>query len=453
MLKSSPVKKFVLCFLWLLSFLAINPFTSKSQSLTSSPYSRYGIGDIQFTGFAHQNGMGGVGIALDSSYHINTLNPASYSSIQLSTFEAGAFANRTQFSSIKASQTVTTGSLAYLAFGFPLTKWWGASFGLLPYSSVGYLVNDTTNIQNIGDINFSYQGSGGINQAYVGNGFKFRNLSAGFNAGYLFGVITQTRRVRYPDAVNTFNVRDINQVTVNDFSFNYGLQYKFRIDSVRTKNPARTDSTTLTQPLYIKKDITDLKFTFGFRFDLGSSVNARNTTLTQTFATVNDVDQFRDTVRFSEDEPGEINLPASYGVGFTFDKGDRFKFSADYTIQDWSQFNSFGKSDSLANSWKAAAGVQFIPDNTVNNFFKQTHYRLGFYYTDSYLQLKNSQLQEYAATLGFGFPLKKTRSTINLSLAAGKRGTIENNLIEEKFLKATIGFTLNDKWFVRRKID
>ena len=74
------------------------------------------------------------------------------------------------------------------------------------------------------------------------------------------------------------------------------------------------------------------------------------------------------------------------------------------------------------------------------------------------LNLKNTPLSEYALSLGFGFPVGKSYilqnfSMVNLSVELGRRGTTTNGLIRENFLKATIGFTINDRWFQKPKFD
>ena len=57
-------------------------------------------------------------------------------------------------------------SLSHIALAFPIKKWWGASVGLIPFSSVGYKISDEQDITNIGTVKYLYQGTGGINQVY-----------------------------------------------------------------------------------------------------------------------------------------------------------------------------------------------------------------------------------------------------------------------------------------------
>ena len=49
-----------------------------AQSSTNSPYTRYGLGDLQDKGFVNNAAMGGIGYALRNSYHINMTNPAAF---------------------------------------------------------------------------------------------------------------------------------------------------------------------------------------------------------------------------------------------------------------------------------------------------------------------------------------------------------------------------------------
>lgn len=80
-------------------------------------------------------------------------------------------------------------------------------------------------------------------------------------------------------------------------------------------------------------------------------------------------------------------------------------------------------------------------------------YRVGGHFEQTYLQLKNSQLTDYGVSLGFGFPMKRVATTIQFAVEAGRRGTVSNNLVELNYVKCTLGFTLNDRWFIKPKFD
>ena len=98
-------------------------------------------------------------------------------------------------------------------------------------------------------------------------------------------------------------------------------------------------------------------------------------------------------------------------------------------------------------------GVQFNPDHRSNNYLKTVYYRLGFYYENTYLQMKGSRLNKYGTSFGIGLPLRKFGSIINLSYEIGRRGTIKDNLIQENYWSVFFGLTINDVWFLKRKYD
>jgi hypothetical protein len=50
--------------------------------------------------------------------------------------------------------------------------------------------------------------------------------------------------------------------------------------------------------------------------------------------------------------------------------------------------------------------------------------------------------------LGCGLPLSRN-SVLNSALVYGNRGTIDNGLIKDSFIKLQLSLTLNELWFVR----
>ncbi|MBK6833794.1 MAG: hypothetical protein IPG89_05770 [Bacteroidetes bacterium] len=154
---------------------------SLAQKFTSSPYSRFGIGQITNRSFAQSNAMGGSFVALKKRHFttcfLNPANPASYSSMGITTFEAGVNSTFNQFSSSTSSKTNSNNtSLNYISIGFPMGKSMGGCFGVMPLSSVGYDIYHTKTVENIGEVKENYEGDGGVNQIFVEpHGNPFRN--------------------------------------------------------------------------------------------------------------------------------------------------------------------------------------------------------------------------------------------------------------------------------------
>ncbi len=60
------------------SFSFLIQLEVRGQNGINSPYSRFGLGDIEDKGFAQSRAMGGFGIGLFNPKAINIANPASY---------------------------------------------------------------------------------------------------------------------------------------------------------------------------------------------------------------------------------------------------------------------------------------------------------------------------------------------------------------------------------------
>ena len=377
--------------------------------------------------------MGGISYAFNNPCGINYSNPASYTAFDTTSFvfETGVNSNIVQLNSKSLSQKSSYTSLAYIMLGFPVAKWWGASVGLLPYSSVGYKISDEETIVNIGRQECLYEGSGGLNQFYLGNAFKInKNLSVGFNTAFLFGSLDKTNTVTFPDSSNYLAVRLFNSTKINDFLFTYGLQYQKSL-----KN--------------------DVKLRFGLVYNASANFSARQDSLAyRFFLASNGQESNRDTIVNSDDTKGVVALPHGLGGGFTIGITDRWLAGMDYQSQNWEKFSAFGEKDSLKNSWTASVGAEFTPKNTaVSGYWKKVHYRLGARYNKTYLQLKNNQLEEIAVSFGFGLPLKRSKTSVNLGFELGQRGTTQDNLIKENFGRILFSLSVYERWFIKRRFE
>ena len=93
------------------------------------------------------------------------------------------------------------------------------------------------------------------------------------------------------------------------------------------------------------------------------------------------------------------------------------------------------------------------------NFFSNVEYRVGGYYEKMPFQLSDTDLYNYGITFGLGLPIKQRSqapgefkvSTVNIGVMAGRRGSLENGLIQEEYLSFYLAVTFNDKWFIDYK--
>jgi len=412
-------------------FLLLFTMPLLAQIRISSPYSRFGIGDISENNNAWNMSMGQVSYAFQSQYHVNYSNPASYIGFDSTSFvfEGGFAADFVQLTSSFQTVSRNYASLGYLLFGFPITKWWRSSLGLVPYSDVGYNVANYETYPNIGDVLRIYSGSGGLNRLYWGNAFKIiKGLSIGFNFSYIFGSMLRESEVLFPDSIYALNFKVDNYVILNDVNLNFGFQYK-----VRLKN--------------------NLFLNLGGVYAPTANMKARLDVISQTFMLgSNEVETPKDTLGIALDYGGIVVIPTLIGGGFAFEKTDRWVAGADFKWQNWKKFTAFDQSDSLVNSWQVNVGAEIVPNpENYANYLSRIRYRVGFMYNRTYLKLRGQNLNEYAISLGFGLPLRGMKTALNIGAQFGTRGTTQNDLIRESYIKLVIGVSIYERWFVKRK--
>ena len=401
----------------------------QAQNNTYSPYSRFGIGNITKEGFGRNQALGGIGIGLRDPNHLNYLNPASNSAQDTMSFifSTGVAGNAMQLASSESSHNVSNITLSHLAIGFPISHWWKTSLGLVPYSQMGYdIVGEDRNL----GVEYFHEGSGGINQFFLGNAFNLtQNISAGISVSYMFGSLNQSRRLVFPAQENIFSVNSRSRNTVGDFHIRYGLQYTNRI-------------------------MEDYTYTIGVIYENKTSLNTE-----QELLTVNELltsaGLVRDTVPGDFITNNHIDLPAHYGIGASFRTDNNFLIGADYSFRQWSETSFLNQSsESLVNSSSFNIGAQYIPDPAdFQSYLRRIHYRMGFHYSDTYLQLRGHQLKDYGITLGMGLPYRNAKTTFNFAVDLGRRGTTDLNLIEENYIRFNFSLSLYDFWFFQRRID
>lgn len=207
-----------------------------------------------------------------------------------------------------------------------------------------------------------------------------------------------------------------------------------------------------------RKKKSDWSLLLGVTGSPSADLNARATRTVSSFRfyNVSSADQIliRDTALYSFGDQKKVTLPMSVGFGFTLKKGSKWLIGADYSIQQWSDFKFLDAKDSLIDSWRIAVGAQFTPnDRALRGYGNFVSYRVGFHYEQTYLNIGTESIKDMGVSVGFGLPIRKAGTYIHLSVEAGQRGKADVNPIQEKYLKCTFGFTINDRWFVKPKYD
>lgn len=407
--------------------------TASAQNRISSPYSRFGIGELFDNTHVNNMAMGGLSQAIRNPYFVNQQNPATYSSFDSISFifDISAYGRITDLRTAQSSQSADYASIGNLLFGFPVNRWWRASFGLLPYSTTGYKVTESISDTLLSNFTNVYEGTGGINQFYIGSSFRLnRKFSVGFNAAYLFGTMNHSSAAEYPETAIRYNAKLTNSTAVHDFLLTYGVLY--------THN--------------MKK---------GLQMNLGATFNAStsiNSTIDRFFYTYNKsnlgYELIRDTIDYENNIKEKITLPMGMGAGFSIGRANKWLVGSDVRYKQWEDFKFSASPEPLVNNTQISVGGFYNPTtSTVSNYFSRITYRAGFRYSNGFLQLRDQRINDFGISFGVGLPLPRTYSTINMAVEVGSRGTTDQNLIKENYVKFTLGLSIFERWFIIRKYE
>ncbi|MGR7813173.1 hypothetical protein [Lacinutrix undariae] len=428
------IKKLVIVFI---TFFTLQSF---AQEGTASPYSFFGIGSLKFKGTVENRSMGGLSIYTDS-IHVNLSNPAGYTGNNLKSFNNESrpvkFTVGGTYSSVKLensdiSDRTSTTTFDYFALNVPMGKF-GLALGLMPYSSVGYKLqsmNDEELLTN------RYTGDGGLNRAFLGLGYQItEELSIGAEASYNFGNIQNSVvEFIYDEDGNLvqYQTRENNRSDLSGLNVNLGLSYKTMISD-------------------------KLQLTTGFTYTPSSELVSKNTREYSTIIinsfsgeefVVNtlDVEQLSNT---------DLTLPSKISFGAGIGQPRKWFVGAEYSSQKTSQFsNPIFTIDNAtfvdASSFKL--GGFFVPEyDSFSNYWKRVTYRAGVHFEHTGLKINNEDIREFGMSFGTGLPMGGLFSNANLGVEFGKRGTTNQNLIQENFVNFQLSLSLNDRWFQKIK--
>jgi hypothetical protein len=415
----------------LLLLLLLISASTFSQKRTYSPFSRYGVGELNHSGFGQTAAMANTGIAVRTSYHLNRLNPASYSAIDTMSFffEAGITGFTQSFKANQTKETHNNIDYSYFAMGFPITKTIHSSWGLRPFSNTGY--------------NFEYRsesgltravGTGNLTSAYGGVSFKpTPNLSIGAHGTYLFGNIRHTSFLEFIDDETAYKYGSQSELHTSDFFLDFGMQY--------TQNFANNQNITLGVTFRPKTAISgnyQKTFAKGSQYAEDGKLFSNN----QIIPEVSDTSDIK-----------SFDIPQSIGFGISYNRIEQLILSADYIISNWGSVTIPDGHSSTVDSKHLSAGLQYTPDIRSQNYLSRMRYRAGIKYNEEYIEINNQQINDFGITFGLGLPHNRSKTSINLAFELGKRTQADADHLTENYGKVTINFSFHEFWFGKRKFD
>ena len=399
-----------------------------SQTGTTSPYSYAGLGEVNFRGTHVNRFMGGLEIYNDS-IHANLSNPSSYAKLKLTNYTLGLNYRINNMIGANETKSIASAGLNYIGVAMP-TKYFGFGFGIIPYTSVGYKlsylenVNDNENILNL------FEGEGGINKTFFSIGFRpLKFLSLGVTLNYNFG------KIRYETGI--FQDQVTLGTVLENISSISGLDLKL--------------STQLEIPI---KDALELQAMLSYTPEANLiSTNSRFYNTRSFLATNN----FGENVEISLIDFGlkrtNITIPDIISFGFGVGKERKWFAGVQYTMNAMQNFShEFISLPNVGyeNAYQFSLGGFYIPDySSITSYWKRIVFRMGFRHELTGILINNFGLKETGVNFGFGLPLAGFSNT-NIGFEYASR-VADSKTYKENFWSFRIGFSLNDKWFIKRK--
>ncbi|MEO7991114.1 MAG: hypothetical protein ABI663_16310 [Chryseolinea sp.] len=407
-------------FVLLIAIFLLTDIPLRAQNTFSSPYSVYGIGMLNSRTSSLSRSIGGTGIAVQDEYSINPVNPASYGSIKspiTHIHEIGMYLESNRYTSQSVMESKTTGGITNLNYWFKFAKWWSATGGLAPFSTVSYKIKTTRELATTSLVNYTYEGSGNINQLYLGNSFNVvKNLSLGVHATYLFGSIIKSESIDISDEASYLTYE--NKIVARKFHFDFGLQYKINLKNKSLIIGAVADNgLTLT----------------------GQQQNAL-------------YDQNTDTLSSAVGKDVHYKLPRYAGVGLSL-QSKRYTIAADLKYENWSKAQYADEEVIFQDTWKFSAGYIYKGSPDATNYFGLISLRGGVNVQQYPLKVKGTSSPMWGASAGISLPMFDGKSALNLTYLWDQFGTEQNKLILQRSQKIMLDLVIRDLWGGKRKAD
>ncbi|AOW20417.1 hypothetical protein [Urechidicola croceus] len=411
--------------------------SSFAQKTNSSPYSVLGIGDGIESKTVEEMSMGGTGTASNETYRLNFSNPASYSSLSLTTYTIAGENRGYTLKDANGSAKASNANLAYLALGIPMGTQGGFVFGIQPNTSVGYSLSNT--ILNSDDevVEASiYEGSGGTNRIFLGVGYEpFKGFSIGLEGEYVFGTIEKS---------------------ITNQALDVQLGTKYTTDSDIKGHALKVGF------LYYKELKENLFLNLGANLGLENTLNSEGNEYL--YSVSFDTGTTRDTI-LNEASKGTYKRPLKTSLGASIGNPSKWSANIDYSFQEAIELggNLINRNPKLnyRSATKLSVGGFYIPKyNSISSYWDRVVYRAGVKMETTGLMIDGTgsgtnftDVDDFGISFGVGLPMGNQVSKLNLGFEIGKRGTTDNGLIQENYFNFRLGLSLSNKWFRKREIN
>ena len=383
-------------------------------------------------GFAENQAMGGAGVASSMGIYVNNTNPALLARNKYTIFSMGMLGQRKGLKTEEESKHSFAMNLNYINLAFPVKKHWSMGIGLQPYSYTDFKLKslktsvpgDTTNYIT------NFAAKGGVNKIAFNNAFEIgKELFFGLETSILFGQNTRESDAQLQNDGQFYKVNFTETQNLRGLYYRLGAAWRHKYKEDRFIN-------------------------LGLAWEANNKINNNRLRTTQTTAIDGTILNNPDTLANSIIDK-KITLPSDLRFGFSLEHSLKSTIYADLSLHNGASFrNIMGENEGLRNSYTVSIGGEYFPSFTSTKFLKRTAYRVGLNYGSTpYSHIKTGkQLNNMSLSFGIGLPLRNS-SLLNISYITGRKGTKADGGVLENYNRISLGFSLNDVWFIKQKID
>ncbi|MDP2366032.1 MAG: hypothetical protein Q8M94_19950 [Ignavibacteria bacterium] len=392
---------------------------------SSSVYSRYGIGDLEYSYSPKMISIGDIGVTQLDPDHLIVSNPASWSALSRTRIEFGFGYKGVQISDQSQSYFTSETDFKGFTFGFPVSRDYGIGFvaGLVPYSRVSYKAEEKVESSNtqIPTYKVLYEGKGGLSKLFVGSSVMLPfGFLGGVSLDYYFGNQNYFSSIEFDNSKDFINVVRQNNRRSTGFGTTAGII-----------------SSNLSNDFKLGL-FDDLRL--GFSFNYIGNLNT-DTLLTSTSLFLVDTVAFAST---------ETKIPVRFNGGISFVFDESYNISLDYMYQPMSEYSfNYLKDSHLRNMAKYSAALEYKPKKSAGmTNWEQIIWRFGLSYEQTQYRFNGQGINQFSTFAGLSYPLG-VDNTIDFAIQYSNRGTTENNLLNENAIRVYFGLSFGELWFLR----
>jgi hypothetical protein len=388
----------------------------------TSTYTRYGVGDIYYSYSARTLSMGHSGTAMINSDYVEILNPASWANLSMVRLEMNFAYDELKLSNSDQTKYYGDGLFKGVTFGFPVSavNKISLAFGVVPYSRINYEVIENIVDSTTGNYNSTYLGKGGLSKIFIGSSYQLPGeFLIGATLEYYFGNIKYTSKLAFEDASYFPAEYEVN-FAPKGFGTTIGLI-----------SPNMSD-------LLNSSSISNLRL--GLSTNIVGKLNTDTSFVSRSSSIVDSISTGKT----------KLEVPMRLNAGLHIAFVNVYNLALDYFYQPWTEFKlSQINQSNLSDVHRVSLGFEYRPQRVPGiTFWEQIMFRMGLSYEMSQYNFNGNELRQYAVFGGFALPLSP-ENTIDLGFEYSVRGTKEDNLLQENFLRINVGISFGDIWFIR----